>query len=250
MTFQWIGLAAAWLASGYRLWVSFRQPATLWRTSFTIGIVCAAIGVTLQSFTPQVDAVTAPSVGSLLNHLVIIVGLGSVQVYVATLRRDTPPPGMLRRVVVVAAVAETVTVVSWTLAAPLHSGEAEQLAVYATDVWVLIYFLTFWALIAVTMVEVARFCLLEQRGAAPQDRARVVSLSLIGLGALGGVLCAARATTSWWSVWPRVSARGSAWCSWMDRLTGVRRWTAQNGSLSLIACSGCSGSTTPLMLTA
>lgn len=190
MTFQWIGLAAAWLASGYRLWVSFRQPATLWRSSFTIGIVCAAIGVTLQSFTPQVDAVTAPSVGSLLNHLVIIVGLGSVQVYVATLRRDTPPPGMLRRIVVVAAVAETVTVVSWTLAAPLHSGEAEHFAVYATDVWVLIYFLTFWALIAVTMVEVARFCLLEQRGAAPQDRARVVSLSLIGLGALGGVLYA------------------------------------------------------------
>ncbi len=195
MTFQWIGLAAAWLASGYRLWVSFRQPATLWRTSFTVGIVCAAVGVTLQSFTPQVDAVTAPSVGSLLNHLVIVVGLGSVQVYVATLRRDTPPPGMLRRVVVAAAVAETVTVVSWTLAAPLHSGEAEHFAVYATDVWVLIYFLTFWALIAVTMVEVARFCLLEQRGAAPQDRARVVSLGLIGLGALGGLLYALAAAT-------------------------------------------------------
>lgn len=193
MTLQWIGLAAAWLASGYRLWVSLRQPATLWRTSFTVGIVCAAIGVTLQSFSPQIDALTAPSVGSLLNHLVIIVGLASVQVYVATLRRDSPPSGLLRRVVLVAVAAEAVTVVSWIFAAPFHSGEAEHFAIYATDGWVLVYFLTFWALIAVTMVAVAHFCLLEQRGAAPQDRARVVSLGLIGLGAVGGLLYAVAA---------------------------------------------------------
>jgi len=132
MTLQWIGLAAAWLASGYRLWVSLRQPATLWRTSFTVGIVCAAIGVTLQSFSPQIDALTAPSVGSLLNHLFIIVGLASVQVYVATLRRDSPPSGLLRRVVLVAVAAEAVTVVSWIFAAPFHSGEAEHFAELAT----------------------------------------------------------------------------------------------------------------------
>ncbi len=190
MTLQWIGLAAAWLASGYRLWISFRQPPTVWRTAFTVGILCAALGVTFQSFTPQIDARTAPSVGSLLNHVVIIVGLASVQVYVATLRRDNPQAGLLRRVVIVAVAAEAVTVVSWSSAAPFHSGEAEHLAVYAIEVWVLIYFLTFWALIAVTMIAVAKFCLLEQRGARPEDRARVVSLALIGLGAVSGLLYA------------------------------------------------------------
>jgi len=195
MTLQWVGLAAAWLASGYRLWISLRQPATLWRTSFTVGIVCAATGVTLQSFSSQVDALTAPSVGSLMNHLVIIVGLGSVQVYVATLRRDTPPPGLLRRVILVAAAGVAATGVSWTLAAPFHSREVEYFAVYATDKWVLAYFLTFWALLAVAMVAVVRFCLLEQRGAAPQDRARVVSLVLIGLGAVGGLLYSLAAAT-------------------------------------------------------
>lgn len=187
MTLRWIGLAAAWLASGYRLWLSFRQPPTIWRTAFTVGIVCAALGVTFQSFSPQIDARTAPSVGSLLNHVVVIVGLASVQVYVATLRRDAPPAGLLRRVVLVAAAAEVVTVLSWSLVAPFHSGEAQHFGVYATDAWVLVYFLTFWALLAVTMIAVAKFCLLEQRGAPPADRARVVSLALIGLGAVGGL---------------------------------------------------------------
>jgi hypothetical protein len=190
MTLQLGGLAAAWLASAYRLWISFRQPATIWRTSFTVGIVCAALGVTFQSFTPQIDSWTAPSVGSLLNHLIVIAGLASVQVYVSTLRRETPPPGLLRRVLTVALVAEALTVVGWILASPFHSGEAEHFAVYASDVWVSTYFLTFWALIAATMVAVARFCLLEQRDAPPEDRARVVSLALIGLGAVGGVLYA------------------------------------------------------------
>lgn len=190
MTLQLVGLTAAWLASGYRLWVSFRQPATVWRTAFTVGIVCAALGVTFQSFSPQIDARTAPSVGSLLNHLVVIVGLASVQVYVATLRRDTPPVGLLRRVVVIAVAAEIASIVSWLLAAPFHAGEAEHFAVYATNVWVATYFLTFWALIAITMVAVAKFCLLDQRGSAPEDRARVVSLGLIGLGAVGGVMYA------------------------------------------------------------
>jgi len=178
------------LASAYRLWISFRQPATIWRTAFTVGIVCAALGVTFQSYTPQIDSWTAPSVGSLLNHLIVIAGLASVQVYVSTLRRETPPPGLLRRVLTIALVAEAVTVVSWILASPFHSGEAEHFAVYATDVWVSTYFLTFWALIGVTMVAVARFCLLEQRDAPPEDRARVVSLALIGLGAVGGALYA------------------------------------------------------------
>jgi len=190
MTLQLVGLAAAWLASAYRLWISFRQPATIWRTSFTVGIVCAALGVTFQSYTPQIDSWTAPSVGSLLNHLIVIAGLASVQIYVSTLRRETPPPGLLRRVLTVALVAGALTVVSWILASPFHSGEAEHFAVYATDVWVSTYFLTFWALIAATMVAVARFGLLEQRGAPPEDRARVVSLALIGLGAVGGVLYA------------------------------------------------------------
>jgi len=190
MTLQLVGLAAAWLASAYRLWISFRQPATIWRTSFTVGIVCAALGVTFQSYTPQIDSWTAPSVGSLLNHLIVIAGLASVQIYVSTLRRETPPPGLLRRVLTIALVAEALTVVSWILASPFHSGEAEHFAVYATDVWVSIYFLTFWALIAATMLAVARFCLLEQRDAPPEDRARVVSLALIGLGAVGGVLYA------------------------------------------------------------
>ncbi len=190
MTLQLVGLAAAWLASAYRLWISFRQPATIWRTAFTVGIVCAALGVTFQSYTPQIDSWTAPSVGSLLNHLIVIAGLASVQVYVSALRRETPPPGLLRRVLTVALVAEAVTVVSWILASPFHSGEAEHFAVYATDVWVSTYFLTFWALIAATMIAVARFCLLEQRDAPPEDRARVVSLALIGLGAVGGVLYA------------------------------------------------------------
>jgi len=190
MTLQLVGLAAAWLASAYRLWISFRQPATIWRTAFTVGIVCAALGVTFQSYTPQIDSWTAPSVGSLLNHLIVIAGLASVQIYVSTLRRETPPPGLLRRVLTVALVAEALTVVSWILASPFHSGEAEHFAVYATDVWVSTYFLTFWALIAATMLAVARFCLLEQRDAPPEDRARVVSLALIGLGAVGGVLYA------------------------------------------------------------
>ncbi len=190
MTRQLVGLASVWLASAYRLWISFRQPATIWRTAFTVGIVCAALGVTFQSFSPQIDSGTAPSVGSLLNHLIVIAGLASVQVYVSTLRRQTPPPGLLRRVLTLALVAEAVTVLSWVLASPFHSGEAEHFAVFATDVWVSTYFLTFWALIAATMLAVARFCLLEQRGAPPEDRARVVSLALIGLGAVGGVLYA------------------------------------------------------------
>lgn len=193
MTLQLIGLGTAWLACGYRLWVSFREPPTLWRTAFTVGIVCAALGVTLQSFSPQVDALTAPSVGSLLNHLVIIVGLASVQVYVATLRRDTPQAGLLLRVGIVAAAAEAVTVISWALAPPFHSGLAEHYAVYATNVWVLVYFLTFWGLLAVTMIAVANFCLLEQRGAPSRDQARRVSLGLIGLGAVGGLLYAGAA---------------------------------------------------------
>ncbi len=94
MTLQLIGLGAARLACGYRLWVSFREPPTLWRTAFTVGIVCAALGVTLQSFSPQVDALTAPSVGSLLNHLVIIVGLASVQVY-STIRARCASPARI-----------------------------------------------------------------------------------------------------------------------------------------------------------
>ena len=53
MTLAVVGLAAAWLASGYRLWVSLRQPATLWRTAFTVGIVCAAIGVTFSRSAPD-----------------------------------------------------------------------------------------------------------------------------------------------------------------------------------------------------
>lgn len=188
MSLQLIGLIAAWLASVYRLWVSFRQPSTIWRTAFTAGIVGATLGVTFQTFSPQIDSWTGPSVGSLLNHLVVIVGLASVQIYLATLRTETPPPGLLRRVAVVALLGEVVAVFSWVLAAPFHSGEAEHFAVYATNVWVSIYFLTFWSLIAVTMVAVAKFCLLEQRGAPPEDRARVVSLTLIGLGACAGVL--------------------------------------------------------------
>ncbi len=194
MTWQWIGLSAAWLASGYRLWVSIRQPATIWRTAFTVGIICAAVGVTFQSFTPQIDAHTSPSVGSLLNHLVTIAGLASVQVYVAALRRDSPSPGLVRRAAAGAVVAQAVTAASWVLATPFHSGEAEHFAVYATDVWVSVYFLTFWALIALTMIVVARFCLLEQRGSPPEDRARTVSLALIGLGAVGGLAYAVAAS--------------------------------------------------------
>jgi hypothetical protein len=210
-------LLITWAAAAYRLILSWSQPRTIWRTSFTAVMVALAVAVTIYRFREPIDQLLhTPNLAGLLSRLVAVVGLGCLLVYLHALRAEVVPArALLLYILITWAVAATLAV-SWVLG-PFHTSELDDLRV-VPSVATSVYCLSFWLFLGLASIATASTCLRRRRAVRHQDRAREVSLLLSASGALVGL-----AVAMLWSVslaWP-VGSLGSALNGWADRLMPV-----------------------------
>lgn len=179
-------LVLIWCAAAYRAWMLVRHERTVWRTSFTLSLTCAAVAITMYRVRDHLDALTgAWNLTTMVSHLALTAGLTFLLVYLDALRM---PVVSTRRILVHAIIgaAVLVTIVTSWFAAPVHDqphGDLRGVAGWAAAV----YCLVFWAYLAAGLLGMGWTCLAQGRTFRRHDPARSVTLLVIGLSAFAAL---------------------------------------------------------------
>lgn len=180
-------LVLLWASAAYRIWLTARSPHALWRTSFTVSTFTVALAATLHLYRVTLDAALGiPNVAGLLVHLVFAVGLAWVHIYLETLRHEHPEPGRVRGHLVVGALAAAVMTLTWVLS-PIHGAEYENLAAAPENPALVVYHLSFYGYMIISLISIARFCAHEARPRRHAALTRRFSLALIGVACVSSV---------------------------------------------------------------
>lgn len=181
-----IMVAALWAAAIYRIGLSIRLPATVWRTAFTVTSISVAAGATFQVIGPAVDhQLEVWNLSTMLTPAALTVTCVSTSIYVRTLRQTDFPAGAVAIRLCVGAAVLAVETVTWLLA-PVHGIQLTSFAV----VWRYPSWLVFNGIFAVAIVlcsiDVASFCLRRvfRRG----DLVSAISLAMTGTACAAGAL--------------------------------------------------------------
>jgi hypothetical protein len=173
-------LALAWAAAGYRVWISLTRPRTVWRTSFTAGMLCTASALTLWAFRESLDRVLgAWNLTNLLSHAVFVVGIGFVLIYDDALRRPVVSRARVAAHLLLAAVVIGVMTSSW-LVAPIHDRFYADMSPLADTAAVASYYVAFYVYVGVGLVTTAYVCFRRGREFRRADLSRSVSLMMSG----------------------------------------------------------------------
>lgn len=184
----WLAAGLVWVAAFYRLCLSLTQRPTLWRTSFTVALVCCALAFTLYPLRQSLDrALGVPNLASLGSRVILLIGIGFLLVYLSALQVDRVPARLVTSRLAATAAAVVVMVSAWVLA-PLHDQTVDDLALRSDALSVVVYGLTAWAFLGWGLVGIAWTCVTRGRTFRRTDPARSVSLLLIGTASLAGLL--------------------------------------------------------------
>lgn len=182
-----IAIVLTWLAAIYRAWVLITQPRTIWRTSFSVSIMIAAVAFTLYRFRMPLDElIGAWNLTGLLVRLLFAVGAAFLLIYLDALRLPTVSPRRVKIYLATAGVAALALTTFWILA-PVHDRPLDDLLPLAGHPAVVAYCLTFWGYLLTALLLTAWTCLAQGRTFRRADPARSVSLLLIGLSGVATV---------------------------------------------------------------
>jgi hypothetical protein len=191
-----IAIVLTWLAAAYRAWILVSQPRTIWRTSFSVSIMIAAVAFTLYRFRMPLDELTgAWNLTGLVVRLLFAIGAAFLLIYLDALRMPTVSPRRVRIYLATAGVAVVALTTLWILA-PVHDRPLDDLLPLAGHLSVVAYCLTFWGYLLTALLLTAWTCLAQGRTFRRADPARSVSLLLIGLSGVATVPVVALWTTS------------------------------------------------------
>ena len=150
-----------WLATGYRGWVLLTQDRTIWRTSVAISMTATAVAFTLYRFRSPLDELTGTwNITGLLAHAVLTFGLAYLLIYLDALRMPNVPKQRIRIYLVSAGLAVFTMTAAWVVA-PVHERPLDDLLPLARHLSVVIYCISFWVYLALTLALMAWTCLAE-----------------------------------------------------------------------------------------
>lgn len=185
-----VALIITWVAACYRLRITFTEPRTLWRTSFTTAVTLVAVGVTAHTFTAGFDRLT-PNLSSLVTHACTTAAAGAVLIYLLTLSTPDPSPGAVRACAAAAATTTAVQLATWALA-PIHTRPLA--AVQPSDdgaVFLLAYFMSYYVFLVGVLISASLISALiagsrHREGLSPRVGLGIISAStMLGAVALG-----------------------------------------------------------------
>ncbi|QDP95355.1 hypothetical protein FOE78_05000 [Microlunatus elymi] len=166
-----------WAAALYRAWLSWSQPRTLWRTSFTAVMVAVAIALTIYCARRPLDqTLLSYNVAGLMSRLAITIGIGFLLVYLHALRSPTVPKSAVALYSATTGAVAAVLIGSWA-AAPFHDRELEDLLAARSNATT-VYCVAYWSFLGLALGLTARTCLRRRRSANEPDLARETSLIL------------------------------------------------------------------------
>ena len=180
-------LALVWAAAGYRVWLTLVRPRAVWRTSFTITMVCTAVAITLWHFRETLDtAFGSWNLGNLLAHAVFTVGTAFLLIYVAALRRPDISSTLVHGHLLGAAGVIAIQGLCWATA-PIHDRSYASLAPMTFSSAVVGYYVSFYAYLGLGLIETARTCFSRARSFGRTDKSRSTSLMMTGSAAVTGL---------------------------------------------------------------
>lgn len=169
-----------WLAAAYRIH-SWRREASLVNGVYAGAAGSIAAAFTVKILASQIDALCGPFISDLLEHLFVVLGGYSAQIFLLTLRDGRPSrPSLVSRTVLSAAVM--LMMVGAFLVAPVHQARGGDLdEVFGRLGTVAVYRLIFDCQLTYVLVDVIRLCL--RNALVRGDVSRSISLILTGSGA-------------------------------------------------------------------
>lgn len=176
----YVAVALLWVASVYRVTMARRRPDFI-----SLTYCAAALGITL-AFTAKaaeapLDRFTTANLSDLVEHLLVVVGGVSAQLFLLALRMGRPTR---RETVSRLSIAVLVVVLMNVLfaIAPVHHVEADLDAAFGGLGTVTFYRVAFDGYLTYVLIDNARLC--RRYAAVPGDLGRSVSLQLIGWGSM------------------------------------------------------------------
>jgi hypothetical protein len=173
----WVAVVLLWAAAGHRLRAA-RHQADMINCSYAGAVGALAAAATVRALKTDVDSVTGPYVGDLVEHLLVVVSGLSAQLFLLGLRTGKVAGAALRLRIVVAAGVAGAMVASFA-AAPIHhavTGDLDQ--VYGHLPAVVAYRVVFNAQLAYVLVDNLRLC--SRYVGLAGNRDRTVSLLITG----------------------------------------------------------------------
>jgi len=184
---QTAALVLLWSAAAYRVWVTMRSPAMLWRSTFTAAMVSVPLAATVHFYRADVGRMLGqPNIGGLITHVVFALGAASVNVYLETLQHEQPARRTVRFHFAVGLVAAALMIVTW-LVSPIHQVEYVDLSVESVYLSVAAYHVLFYGYMTLSLLNIIRFCATETWSARSAAPARALSLVLIGVACISGL---------------------------------------------------------------
>lgn len=179
-----ITIAVAWIAVAYRLWVSATHKATLWRTCFTVNLVCMAVAFTLYGTRADIDRIAeVPNIAHFLANAVLVAGLTLLMIYLHALRNTAVARPAMAAYVGLGLMVFLISTVAWVIA-PLHQQELSDPIEQASSAAVVVYCLALWSYLVGALGLLAYTSLPEAKLLRHRDHARSVSLIFVGSAAV------------------------------------------------------------------
>lgn len=173
----WVVVALLWAAAGHRLRVA-RHHGDMINCSYAGAVAALAAAATVRALKTEVDSVTGPYIGDLVEHLLVVVSGLAAQLFLLALRTGSPAARALRVRVAIAGGVAAAMVASF-VAAPIHQAVIGDLdRVYGHLPAVVAYRVVFNAQLAWVLVDNLRLCRRYVR--LPGNRDRTVSLLITG----------------------------------------------------------------------
>ena len=160
----------------------------VWRTAFTLSVICAALAITLWVFRSQIDAwLGVWNVANLASHCVWVIGNGLTLISLEGMKQAQLSRRLVRVHLGAAGVAVAMMIICWWRA-PIHSQFHEDLAPLADSLALTLYYGIFYGFMGWCLARAAWFCLGSRRAFRRADPARGASLLIIGFASIGGLV--------------------------------------------------------------
>lgn len=170
-------IALLWIATAARA-RSFAQAPSFINGSYALAAGAVAAGVSIKAAEQAIDEATGPYVSDLLEHGFIVLAGLAAQLFLLSLRTNTPRREQTRLRVTVAAGVLLAMVLTFALA-PIHDAFAGDLdAAHGALPEVALYRLVFNGYLIYVLIDNVRLC--RRYATTPGDRARTVSLTITG----------------------------------------------------------------------
>lgn len=180
-----LALLACWVAMIVRLYSTFViGPRPVWRTAFAITLIVVTLCATARYEPWLLDSFT-PNLAEAVSYACLILGAGTVNVYLDALHQPDPSWTHSYRHIIWAGCVAALLVSAWLCLPEAHQREVRPtIALLPMTTPLAIFILAAYVPMVPTMFRIARYCISRLKGSTPREPGESSGLVLIGCGAV------------------------------------------------------------------